>query len=382
MTTSHLFTRTYQQAPAGLWSAPGRVNLIGEHTDYNNGLVMPFAIDARAHVAISRSVGRRVKVVSAQRDSLLHDFHLDELTPDGPAAQGWAAYVFGAVWALREAGHPVDGINIALDSSVPVGAGLSSSAALECAVTLGVSQLMGVKLAPREVAIIAQSAENNFVGVPCGLMDQMASSACKAGNVLFFDVDAETTEQVPFNPGAHGYAILVIDTHVHHELADGEYGKRRDSCEEAAAELEVASLREITLEGLETALGTLSNDLLRKRTRHVVTENGRVANAVGLLRAQNLGGLGDLMVASHVSLRDDYEVSDPALDLAVDTAMSAGAVGARMTGGGFGGSAIALVEVGAVDRVTGAIERAFTAAGRREPTVRSVRPSEGARRDG
>ncbi len=382
MTTSHLFTRTFQQAPSGLWSAPGRVNLIGEHTDYNNGLVMPFAIDARAHVAINRSVGRRVKVVSAQRDSVVHDFGLDELEPGGPAAQGWAAYVFGAIWALREAGYPVDGLNIAIDSSVPVGAGLSSSAALECAVTLGVSQLMGVRLTAREVAVLAQSAENNFVGVPCGLMDQMASSACKAGNVLFFDVDAQTTEQVPFNPGAHGYALLVVDTHVHHQLADGEYGKRRASCEQAAAELGVASLREISMEGLEAALEQLSSELLRKRTRHIVTENNRVAQAVGLLRSQNLGGLGDLMVASHVSLRDDYEVSDPALDIAVDTAMSAGAIGARMTGGGFGGSAIALVEVDAVDAVTGAVERAFSAAGLAAPTIRSVHPSEGARRDG
>ena len=381
MGTAELFERTFGRAPTGVWSSPGRVNLIGEHTDYNDGLVLPFAIDSRARVAAALTDDGIVQVVSAQQDSVVHRHAVAELEPGSAAADGWPAYLLGAIWVLAQDGHRAPGLQLALDSTVPSGAGLSSSAAIECATTLAVSDLLGLALGRVEIARIAQRDENDFVGMPCGLMDQMASAAGTAGHLLFFDVGRDTIDQVPFEPAAHGLTVLVIDTKVKHALTDGEYAKRRASCEQAAAELGISSLRELEVADLPRVAAVLSSDQLVRRVRHVVTENARVEETVRLLRAGRIGDIGPQMVASHASLRDDYEVSDPALDLAVDVALAAGALGARMTGGGFGGSAIAVVQIDRVASVTAAVLEAFAAADLTTPVIRSMLPSAGASRD-
>ena len=278
-------------------------------------------------------------------------------------------------------GHPVAPVDLALHSSVPVGAGLSSSAAVECAVALAVSTLGGVEIALPELARIAQHAENDFVGVPCGLMDQMASACCREGHALFFDVGADHVEQIPFDPAADGLTVQVIDTRAHHSLADGEYAKRRADCERAAAILGVGSLSEITPADLDEALARLDDDTLRRRVRHVATENERVRRVVELLRTGHLDRIGPDLTASHVSLRDDFEVSAVELDVAVDAALAAGAIGARMTGGGFGGSAIALVPSEGAAAVAASVREAFARNDFRRPEIRPVSPADGARRD-
>ncbi|MEP6980137.1 MAG: galactokinase [Nakamurella sp.] len=381
MSAAQLYEKVWGEAPTGVWSSPGRVNLIGEHTDYNEGLVLPFAIGNRATVAASLTDDGTVSVVSDRRDDEVFSVAIADLAPAGPGADGWSAYLSGAVWVLTSAGHPVPGVRLALSSTVPVGAGLSSSAAIECATLLAVSDLLGLGLVAEEIARLAQRDENEFVGMPCGLMDQMASAACTAGNVLFFDIGADRIEQVPFDPVAEDLRVLVIDTLVKHALVDGEYAKRRMSCETAAAELGVANLSQLSVADLDTVLPRLSSDELVRRARHVITENARVTDTVALLRQGRIADIGDLMVASHVSLRDDFEVSDPALDLAVEVAVRAGALGARMTGGGFGGSAIAVVPTGLVAAVSDAVTAAFVAEGRTAPVIRRVLPSAGAARD-
>ena len=381
MSAAELFAQSYSREPAGIFSAPGRVNLIGEHTDYTGGLVLPFAIDARAWMAAARNGDSVVRVVSAQRPGSVVSVALDQLRPDSPAGASWAGYVFGAVWALREAGHQVSGFDLALDSQVPTGAGLSSSAAVECVTTLAVSSLSGLTLPPLEIARLSQQAENAFVGVPCGPMDQMASAASQAGSVLLFDARAGTVENIPFDPAADGLAVLVLDTRVTHSLSDGEYARRRASCEQAAAKLGVGSLREVSIDDLSAALVTLGDDVLVRRARHVVTENDRVTQTVELLREAQLAKIGDLLVASHRSLQYDYDVSCPELDQAVDSALAAGAVGARMTGGGFGGSVIALVPTELVDTVISQVTTDFADRGFTAPLPRIVAPADGARRD-
>jgi len=381
MSATDLFAQSYSREPEGVFSAPGRVNLIGEHTDYAGGLVVPFAIDARAWMAAARNDDSVVRVVSAQRPGPVVSVALDQLNPDSPAAASWAGYVFGAVWAVREAGHEVSGFDLALDSQVPTGAGLSSSAAVECVTTLAVSSLTGLTLPPSEIARLSQQAENDFVGVPCGPMDQTASAASRAGSVLLFDTRAGTVENIPFNPAADGLAVLVIDTRVTHSLADGEYARRRASCEQAAAILGVGSLREVSIDDLPATLATLGDDVLVRRVRHVVTENDRVTQTVGMLREGQLAKIGDLLVASHRSLQYDYEVSCAELDQAVDSALAAGAVGARMTGGGFGGSVIALVPTELVETVVSQVTTDFAERGFTAPVPRNVAPADGARRD-
>jgi galactokinase len=304
---------------------------------------------------------------------------IDELDPESAAARSWAGYVLGAVWALRQAGHQITGFDLALDSQVPSGAGLSSSAAVECVTTLAVSTLSGLTLPALEIARLSQRAENDFVGVPCGPMDQTASAAAQAGSVLLFDTRANTVEHIPFDPAAHDLTVLVIDTKVAHSLADGEYGKRRASCETATEILGVASLRDVSIDELPAALDKLGDDVLRRRIRHVVTENDRVARTVDRLRRDDITGIGALLTASHRSLQQDYQVSCPELDMAVETALEAGAVGARMTGGGFGGSAIALTPTSLVGTIVRQVTRAFEGLGFLEPVLRTVNPSDGAR---
>ncbi|WP_432946122.1 galactokinase [Kribbella sp. CA-253562] len=369
------FEEVFGTAPDGAWRAPGRVNLIGEHTDYNDGLVLPIALPNRIVVTASARDDGIVAVSSNGQNGVI-EFALDSLEPG--SVSDWATYPAGMAWALREAGYEIGGANLLVDSDLPTGAGLSSSAALLCATGVALLGLRDLEVDPAEVARLAQKAENQYVGAPVGLMDQMASMCCTAGHALYFDIRAMSTEQIPFDPEADGLTLLVIDVKAPHRHVDGEYAARRKSCERAAAELGVPALRSITLDGLDEALAKLSDDVDRRRVRHVVTEIDRVEQAVALMRAGRLRDVGALFTASHVSMRDDFEITVPELDVAVDTALAAGAVGARMTGGGFGGCIIALVETAKADQTFAAIEKAFSEHGFRAPSSLAATPSPGA----
>ena len=362
--------------PEGVWAAPGRVNLIGEHTDYNDGFVLPAAIDRLVLVAAGRRAGGRLRLWSLQAGPPA-DL---ELAGVGPGrVGGWAAYPAGVAWALGQAGVELGGADLVVDGDVPAGSGLSSSAALECAAATALADLHGAGLDRAALAGLARRAENEVVGVPSGVMDQMVSMLGRAGHALFLDTRSLGTEQVPLPLEAAGLCLVVIDTRAGHRLVDGAYADRRAACQAAAAALGVPALRDATPEQVEAAAGALG-DPGRRRARHVVTENARVLAAVELLRAGGLDRLGPLLAASHASLRDDYEVSSPELDTAVEAAVAAGAVGARMTGAGFGGSAIALVEAALAGRVADRARDAFAAAGFGPPEVTAVVPSDGARR--
>jgi galactokinase len=379
MSTGDSFTATYDDTPAGVWSAPGRVNLIGEHTDYNDGFVLPFAIEARTQVAAGVRDDGVLRMRSVQQHSGDVSIDIDDLEPGKP--DGWAAYVAGVVWAARNAGHPVRGLDLLVDGRVPLGSGLSSSHALECAVALAMNDLFELGLDANSLGRLSYTAENDFVGAPTGMMDQLASLRCTAGHALFLDNRTLDVEQVPLDATADGLRLLVLDTRVHHGNADGAYGNRRAACQKAARMLGVDALRDIDVAGLDDALGRLGDDELCRRVRHVVLENARVVDTVKALRDTDWQQVGLLMGASHASLRDDYEVSCDELDVAVDAAMAAGAVGARMTGGGFGGSVIALVPAGAVAAVREGAMSAFRSRGWSDPTAFEVHPSAGAHRD-
>ncbi len=378
-----LFERTVGRPPEGVWSAPGRVNLIGEHTDYNGGLVLPIAIPHRTYAACGRRSDGLLRVVSAQAEDAV-EIEVDDIAPGRPG--GWGAYAAGVLWALRHSGHDVGGLDVAIASEVPLGAGLSSSAALECAVGAACSDLFGLHLlegdgARTRLAADCRTAENVIAQAPTGGMDQSASLLCRADHALLLDCRSWQTRHVPLDLGALGLALLVIDTRAKHELVDGQYGDRRTSCEAAADRLGVQTLREIHLEDLDQALTRLSGRVMRSRVRHVVTEIDRVERAVDALRAGDARRLGRLFLASHASLRDHYEVSCDELDVAVEAAVAAGALGARMTGGGFGGSAIALVPEADVDAVTEAVRAAYAERGFTAPAFFPVAPSDPARRD-
>jgi galactokinase len=371
------FEDVFGTAPDGSWRAPGRVNLIGEHTDYNDGLVLPIALPNKILVTASARDDGRIAVASTGHPGVV-EFAIDELAPG--SVGDWAAYPAGAAWILRETGYPIGGANLLVDSDLPTGAGLSSSAALLCATSVALLGLRGIEVDPAEVARLAQKAENQYVGAPVGLMDQMASMCCTAGHALFFDIRAMSTDQIPFDPPADDLALLVVDVKAPHRHVDGEYAARRKSCEEAAAELGVPALRSIAFEDLDDALARLTDDVVRRRVRHVVTEIRRVEDAVALMRAGKLREVGPLFTASHASLRDDFEITVPELDVAVDTALAAGALGARMTGGGFGGCIIALVEADAAEPVLAAIEKTFAEHGFTAPSALNATPSAGASR--
>jgi galactokinase len=358
----------------GVWAAPGRVNLIGEHTDYNDGYVLPFALPLRTYASASTVDSPQWMVSSASFDGVVA-FGPEQLKPGG--VDGWAAYVAGIVWALREAGYEPPGARIALRSEVPVGSGLSSSAALECAVLTALCDLGDLDLPVPDRPKLAQRAENRYVGVPSGIMDQSASTLCREGHALFLDCRSLATEHIPFDLAAAGLAVLVIDTRAPHRHTDGEYAVRRHTCEQAAAVLGVPALRDVTdLSVLEK----LPDEVSRKRVRHVVTENQRVLDTVALLRAGRPAGIGPLLTASHASMRDDYEITVPEVDTAVEAALSAGAYGARMTGGGFGGCVLALIDVPAADAVTDAVTKAFADKGFTPPATFVAVPSGGATR--
>jgi galactokinase len=370
-----LFRDVFGTAPDGAWYAPGRVNLIGEHTDYNEGFVLPFAL-SRGTLAVARRRGDGVlDVRSRQVPGGGLAIPVGELAPG--AVPGWAAYPAGVLWAMRAAGHPVGGVSIVVDSDLPRGAGLSSSAALECAVALALTDLHGLDVPRSELVTIAQRAENDFVGVPCGIMDQSASLLCQAGHALLLDCRTSEAAAVPFDPAAAGLELLVIDTAARRELADGDYASRRDECEQAARALGVRALRDITE---VSELARLADPVLRRRARHVVTENQRVVQTVALLRAGRLGEAGGVLAASHASLRDDFEISWPEADVTVTTATEAGALGARMIGGGFGGSVIALVPARDCARVRHRVSAEFCRRGWPPPQFLDAMPSGGARR--
>ncbi|WP_019136560.1 galactokinase [Cellulomonas massiliensis] len=386
------YREAFGVAPQGVWSAPGRVNLIGEHTDYNGGLCLPVALPHRTYVALTVTDDRSLALASRQESAPWRG-RLDDVTP---GMGGWPSYAAGVAWALEQDGARLPGFTAAVDSCVPYGAGLSSSAALECAVAVALDDVAGLGLASTEegraaLAAACVRAENEVAGAATGGMDQAASLLGAAGHALLLDTRDGSRRQLPFDLAAHGLALLVVDTRAEHRLADGQYGRRRATCEAAASALGVSTLREVV--DLDAALARLTADVtlpsgevvgvdvVRRRVRHVVTEIARVQEFVALLEAGGVRDVGPVMDASHASLRDDYEVSCEELDVVVTSARAAGALGARMTGGGFGGSAIALVEADAVDHVARAVSEAFAARGLREPGMLLAEPAAAAGRD-
>ncbi|MFT7838458.1 galactokinase [Saccharothrix sp. BKS2] len=355
----------------GVFEAPGRINLIGEHTDYNDGFVLPIALSHSVRVRAHRRDDGVLRTASRQVGGTA-ELSVADLRPG--AVTGWAAYVAGVVWALREAGHPIGGFDLLVDGTVPPGAGLSSSAALESATALAVTELSGIALDRRELARIAQRAENEFVGVPCGIMDQSASLLAWERHALLLDTRTLAVEHIPFDPVAAGLALLVVDTKAPHRLVDGEYAARRRDCHRAAELLGVAALRDLVGEPRDLP------EKLVPRVRHVVGENARVLEVADLLRAGRVHEVGPVLTASHESLRDDFEVTVPELDVAVEALLHEGALGARMTGGGFGGCVIALVEEAAADACAAAVRSAFAGHGYTEPESWTATAAGGARR--
>ncbi|MFJ4921266.1 galactokinase [Streptomyces sp. NPDC088725] len=380
VTIEDAFTELYGAGPEGVWAAPGRVNLIGEYTDFNDGFVMPLALPHTAVAAVSRRTDGVLRVHSADVSQGVVQLRLDALEPLSDT--GWAAYPAGVVWALREAGHPVTGADIHLSSTVPTGGGLSSSAALEVVTATALNDLYELGLSASQLAVLAQRAENDFVGVPCGIMDQMASACCTEGNALYLDTRDLSQRQVPFDLAAQGLQLLVVDTRVKHALGDGAYAERRAGCEAGARALGVRALRDVPYAELPSALERLADEgeNVRRYVRHVVSDDHRVEQVIALLDAGDVRAVGPVLVEGHVSLRDDLRVSCPELDLVVSSATAAGALGARMTGGGFGGSAIVLVEEATAAVVSKAVTEAFAAAGHTAPRIFPAVPSQGARR--
>lgn len=373
-----LFARHFQADPAGVFSAPGRVNLIGEHTDYNDGFVLPLAISQRTVVAASiRDDGAVVALSEGHGDAVTYDI----ASLDSADLTGWAAYVVGVVWALaqhRREGSAPRGVSLAICSDVPTGAGLSSSAAVECAVAVAVNELWGLGLEPPALAGLGQKVENDVVGALTGGMDQMVSMLSLADHALFLDCRTDDIEHIPCSWSAAGLALVVMDTGVRHANASSAYGRRRESCEEAAAVLGVPALRDASLTQLQDHQGALGEENYG-RARHIVTENARVLDTVDALRARDFETVGALFSQSHLSMRDDYEISCPELDLAVESAQGAGALGARMTGGGFGGCAIALISAELLSHLQGELHHHFSSRGWQVPRVGVVRASAGAR---
>ena len=382
-----LFAELTGASPVGVWSAPGRVNLIGEHTDYNDGFVLPFAIQQRTYVALGERTDAHIRVTSTvESESVEVDLTgLDALFPKNRGAvPEWATYPLGVAWALLRAtgvdAASVRGVDLAIASDVPIGAGLSSSAAIEGAVATALNDTWGLGLDRVALAQVGRTAENDAVGAPTGIMDQMASMLGRADAAIFLDCRSLEANVVDLGFADTALELLVIDTGVKHSHATGGYGDRRDACERGAEVMRVPALRDLSVDDLPRA-AELMDDVTFRRVRHIVTENQRVLDTVRTLREHGPSAIGDLLLASHASMRDDFEISVPELDTAVAAAMTAGAVGARMTGGGFGGAAIALVARDSVEPVTDAATAAFAASGFAAPTIFSVRPSAGAGRD-
>lgn len=374
------FASLYGAPPAGIWSAPGRANLIGEHTDYNNGYVLPFAIDDRTWCAARPNTLGLLRVASTAQTSR-HSVSIADL--DQAVFEGWSGYALGVAWALHMRGHDLSsspGVDLLVDSTVPLGAGLSSSAALESAVAVALNDLWGLGLAPMALAKAGQLAENGAIGAPTGIMDQVATLFGQEDHAVLLDCASLRTTAVPLRLTASGLSLLVLDSKVKHAHADGGYASRRHACELGAREMGVPFLRDLTVADLEQARSLLDDETFR-RVRHVVAENDRVLATVEALAASGPEAIGDLLLASHASMRDDFEISVPEIDTAVEAAMHAGAVGARLTGGGFGGSAVALVPTDRVLGLSDAVRTACSERGFAIPGILTVNPSQGARRD-
>jgi galactokinase len=355
------------------YAAPGRVNLIGEHTDYNSGFALPIALPQRTVVIFTPDDGDAITAVSDRAGQPVR-IPLSAVPGD---VDGWAGYVAGVVWALREAGHAVPGGAMTITSDVEMGSGLSSSAALECAVLGAVTSATGARIDRVEQARLAQRAENDFVGAPTGLLDQLASLFGEPSTAVLIDFRDITVEPVRFDPEASGVALLLIDSRARHRHAGGDYAARRASCERAAADLGASSLRELQDRGSAVVAG-VRDPVDARRARHVLTENTRVLECVAALRDSDLAAAGRIFTASQASMRDDFEITTAHIDLIADTATRAGALGARMTGGGFGGCVIALVPVDRVGAVAEAVRAAVRDAGFPEPTITRTRAAAGA----
>ncbi|MDC7111426.1 galactokinase [Corynebacterium pseudodiphtheriticum] len=379
--------------PAGVWSAPGRVNLIGEHVDYAGGICLPFALSQRTYVAAALNHDGVYRVVSqfgaenTQAETMHEEIAIDQVCPGYPG--NWAGYVVGTVWA---AGLEVPGLDIAIVSDVPVGAGLSSSAALECSVALAAADLSKTSTDRTALMHAAIRAENEVVGASTGGLDQRIALFAEPGHALAIDFATDSTHQVPFQIADRGLAVLITNTNAPHSLADGQYASRRAVVDGVTADLQVTSLRYADDAEAASARWAEANtpedvdaaawqEVVGKRVRHIVSEIARTATAIEQLQSGDLAGFGESMQASHASLRDDYEVSVAQLDVSVDVAMQHGALGARMTGGGFGGSSIALLPSEKVELAAEAIARAFAEAGFAEPEFAVALPGAGARRE-
>lgn len=365
------FLETFGEEPDLVAAAPGRVNLIGEHIDYSDGFVLPFAIKDRTFVAARKRDDSKVRIASAQRRSKVVTVDINQVKP-GLKGE-WERYALGVLWSMGVN----QGVDLMIDGHVPLGAGLSSSAALECSVATAMNHLFDMGYNLEELARLTQKAENKYVGVPCGIMDQSVSLMATQGSALLLDCRDLSTKNIPFDVASSGLELLIVDTQAHHALTDGGYAERRASCESAVAKLGITSLRELTMEQLEASRSLLTETEF-VRARHAVTEMQRVLDCVDALGNSDFEKVGRLINQSHASLRDDYTVSCPELDTAVDAAISAGALGSRMVGGGFGGSAIALIQAAKTRETIKAIERAFTSKGFKAPRFFNSLPSQGA----
>ena len=365
------FEELFGRKPEVISEAPGRVNLIGEHIDYSEGFVLPFAIADRTYAAIAARTDGLVRIASHQRKEKIFTIDIHDVKPGSKG--DWEKYVLGVLWSLGI----TSGVDILVDGSVPAGAGLSSSAALECSVAVGLNELFSLHTSLEDLARATQRAENDYVGVPCGIMDQSVSLMGKSGAALLLDCRDLSTESIPFNVADAGLELLIIDTQAHHALVDGGYAERRAACESVAAKLNIPSMRHLTLEVLQASREKITETEFI-RARHAVTEIARVLDAVKALRASDFATLGNLINQSHASLRDDYAVSCPELDVAVAASLAAGAMGARMVGGGFGGSAIALIKAEDVADTRDAVTKAFETHGFKRPRFFTSLPSAGA----
>ena len=365
------FLETFSAEPDLVAAAPGRVNLIGEHIDYSDGFVLPFAIKDRTLVAARKRGDSTVRIASAQRRNKIVTVDISTVKP-GLKGE-WERYALGVLWALGVK----EGVDLLIDGHVPLGAGLSSSAALECSVATAMNHLFDLGFNLEELARLTQKAENQYVGVPCGIMDQSVSLMATQGSALLLDCRDLTTKNIPFDVASSGLELLIIDTQAHHALTDGGYAERRASCESVVAKLGITSLRELSMEQLENSRGLLTETEF-VRARHAVTEMKRVLECVEALSNSDFERVGQLINQSHISLRDDYTVSCPELDTAVEAALAAGALGSRMVGGGFGGSAIALIQASKTTETIKAVEKAFTSKGFKAPRFFTSLPSQGA----
>ena len=365
------FLETFGEEPDLVAAAPGRVNLIGEHIDYSEGFVLPFAIKDRTLVAARKRDDSTVRVASAQRRNKIVTVDIKDVKP-GLKGE-WERYALGVLWSMGVK----SGVDLLIDGHVPLGAGLSSSAALECSVATAMNHLFDMGFNLEELARLTQKAENQYVGVPCGIMDQSVSLMATNGFALLLDCKDLSTRNIPFDVASHGLELLIIDTQAHHALTDGGYAERRASCESVAAKLHVKSMRELTIAQLDSSRDQLS-ETQYIRARHAITEMKRVLDCVEALSNGDFVNVGQLMNQSHLSLRDDYNVSCPELNTAVEASLAAGALGSRMVGGGFGGSAIALIQASKTSQTISAVEKAFADKKFKAPRFFTSLPSQGA----